>query len=76
MGDVKRYQLASPVFKELDPKPEPKLPEPKNVKTDYTGMNPSQVVGFEVPLFMESTVQGWMDEGLPKGEIRRRAVNW
>lgn len=76
--DVKKLQAASPVFKEIDDAVKPMLPKPEETsqKCDYTGMKPSQVVGFDVPPYMESTVQKWMDEGLPKAQIRRLAVNW
>lgn len=58
------------------PKEQIALPETTQQKFDYTGMTPSQVVGFDVPPYMESTVQKWMDEGLPKAQIRKLAVNW
>ena len=58
------------------PKEQAALPQATQQKFDYTGMTPSQVVGFDVPEYMRDAVQQWMDAGLPKGEIRRRAVNF
>ena len=58
------------------PKEQIALPETTPQKFDYTGMTPSQVVGFDVPEYMKKDVQSWMDEGLPKARIRQLAVNW
>ena len=58
------------------PKEQIALPETTQQKFDYTGMTPSQVVGFDVPEYMKKDVQSWMDEGLPKAKIRKLAVNW
>ena len=59
------------------PKPAEKPKElPKPEKTDYTGMTPDQVVGFEIPTYMVSTVKQWMDMGLPRADIRSKCINW
>lgn len=51
---------------------------PKALPTADTcdGLTPDQVVGFEIPEYMRSTVETWIASGMPRSEVRRRAINW
>lgn len=33
-------------------------------------------IGFEPPVYMLSSIEKWLDEGVPDIEIRRRCLNW
>lgn len=78
LEDVKKLQAASPVFRDPDDTPKLTLPKPETPKPQScNGLTPDQVVGFEMPDYMRSTVSRWIAEGkMTRDEIRYKALHW